>query len=67
MGTEHVFGEYQQERRLLHGLDGCVSLNAEHVGMFREISRENVRRFQASDTVSFSQGRVAAEGWAGRL
>lgn len=47
MGTEHLVGDCQQERRLLHGLGGCVSLNAEHTGMFREISKENLRRLQA--------------------
>ena len=45
--TEHLVGDYQQERRLLQGLGGCVSLTAEHVGVFREISKENLRRLQA--------------------
>lgn len=47
MGTEHLDGDPQQEHRRLYRRGGCVSLNAQHVGMFKEISKENLVRPQA--------------------
>lgn len=62
LGREHLGGDPQQELKLLLRLGGCVSLNAEHVGVLKEISKENLVRPQALDTVRFSQGGLVAEG-----